>query len=265
MTTQPLVERSEVGAVLVLTLARPRAKNALSAELMEELRIALQRAAQEESVRAVVITGQDGNFCAGADISAFENFRTAPLVGDRSSCGQLFWDELSNFPKPVVAAVEGYALGGGCELALACDIVVAAESATFGLPEVKLGVIPGAGGTQNLIRSVGKAAAMQMLLTGAAISADEARRMGLASTVCAEGKALEAALAIGHAISGNSPTAVALAKNAALAALDTGLAQGLEHEKRNFHVAILSPDSYEGQQAFLEKRRPAFSQTGASS
>ena len=264
MPTQSLVERSQVDAVLVLTLSRPRAKNALNAELMEDLRLALAQAAQQEFVRAVVVTGQGGNFCAGADISAFDNFRTAPLVGDRSSCGQLFWDELSSFPKPVIAAVEGYALGGGCELALACDIVVAAESAKFGLPEVKLGVIPGAGGTQNLIRSVGKAAAMQMLLTGAPITADDARKMGLASTLCAEDQALEVALKIGHTISENSPTAVALAKNAALAALDTGLAQGLEHEKRNFHVAILSPDSYEGQQAFLEKRQPDFSQTGAS-
>lgn len=232
---------------------------------MEDLRFALAQAAQQESVRVVVINGQGGNFCAGADISAFDSFRKAPLVGDRTSCGQRFWEELSSFPKPVVAAVEGYALGGGCELALACDIVVAAESAKFGLPEVKLGVIPGAGGTQNLIRSVGKAAAMQMLLTGAPVSADDARSMGLVSTLCADGQSHQTALEIGQSISENSPTAVALAKNAALAALNTGLAQGLEHEKRNFHVAMLSPDSYEGQQAFLEKRRPSFSQIGAQS
>ncbi|HEU0190704.1 MAG TPA: enoyl-CoA hydratase-related protein, partial [Mycobacterium sp.] len=186
---------------------------------------------------------------------AFDEIRARPLMtGDTGD----FWSTLAAFPKPVIAAVETFALGGGCELAVACDIVIAGASAQFGVPEVKIGVIPGAGGTQRLIRSIGKAKAMAMLLTGDFISAEQACAAGLVSEVVADGEAVSCALEMAGRIAKNSPLAVALAKDAAVHAFETALAQGLEHEKRNFYVAVHSADSHEGQAAFLAKRAPKF-------
>jgi len=246
------------GAVALLELNRPKAKNALNEELLTALNTELDAIRTDDEVRAVVLAGTEGVFCAGADISAFDKIRADPLLGERAALGGNIWADLGTFPKPVIAAVETFALGGGCELALACDIVISGQSAKFGVPEVKLGVIPGGGGTQRLIQAVGKSKALAMLLTGDFISAEQACSEGIVAEVVADGEAVAQAMAMAQRIAKNSPIAVALAKDAALRSLETSLSQGLEHEKRNFHVAVHSADSHEGQAAFLEKRAPQF-------
>lgn len=249
---------SRGGAIVTLTINRPRAKNSLNRAVLAALNAQLADLRKDESVRAVILTGAEGMFCAGADITAFDEIRADPLLGERAALGGTIWSDLSGFIKPVIAAVEGLALGGGLELALACDTVVAGESARFGVPEVKLGAIPGGGGTQRLIRAVGKAKAMAMLLTGDFIDARTACADGIVAAVVADGEALQVARAMAARIAVNSPLAVALAKDAALGSFEMPLAQGLEREKRNFHVAIHSADSREGQDAFLTKRKPQF-------
>lgn len=179
MSVANMSESSEVlvsreGAIVTLTINRPRAKNSLNRTVFDGLRAQLAQLRDDDAVRAVVITGAEGVFCAGVDITAFEVLRAAPLMGDRGPTGWDFFSELGRFPKPVIAAVEKVALGGGTELALACDIVIAGESAKFGVPEVKLGAIPGAGGTQRLIHAIGKSKAMALLLTGDFIDARKA-------------------------------------------------------------------------------------------
>lgn len=253
----PVVARTD-GPVAILEINRPETRNALDAAVQQSLTAGLVAARVDPGVRCVIIAGAGGVFCAGADIAALDELRAEPLIGN-SSVGQRFWAELSDYPKPVIASVEGFALGGGCELALACDIVIAGATARFGLPEVKLGVIPGAGGTQRLIRSVGRSIAMSMLLTGDALPADEALRCGIVAKVVAAGHALIDAMEMAVRIAANSPLAVSLAKDAALRSFESTLAHGLEYERRNFHVALTSCDCYEGQAAFLEKRTPLFS------
>ena len=248
MSVANMSESSEVlvsreGAIVTLTINRPRAKNSLNRTVFDGLRAQLAQLRDDDAVRAVVITGAEGVFCAGVDITAFEVLRAAPLMGDRGPTGWDFFSELGRFPKPVIAAVEKVALGGGTELALACDIVIAGESAKFGVPEVKLGAIPGAGGTQRLIHALGKSKACDF---------------GIVAEVTADGQALPTALAMASRIAANSPLAVVLAKDAALASFETPLAQGLEHEKRNFFVVLRSADNLEGQAAFLGKRAPNF-------
>ena len=261
MSGATMSEASEVlvsrdGAVVTLTINRPRAKNSLNRAVFDGLRAQLAQLRDDDAVRAVIITGAEDVFCAGADITAFEVLRAAPLLGDRSATGWDFFAALGRFPKPVIAAVEKVALGGGMELALACDIVIAGESAKFGVPEVKLGAIPGAGGTQRLVHAIGKSKAMALLLTGDFMDARKACDVGIVAEVTADGQALPLAMAC--RIAANSPLAVALAKDAALASFETPLAQGLEHEKRNFVVALRSADNLEGQAAFLGKRTPKF-------
>ncbi|MCM2393572.1 enoyl-CoA hydratase/isomerase family protein [Streptomyces albipurpureus] len=246
------------GPVTVLEIDRPTAKNALNEAVMTGLTAELDRIRHDETVRAVVLTGAGGVFCAGADITAFNRMRAEALLGPRPTLGGSLWSDLATFPKPVVAAVEGLAFGGGFELALACDTVIAGTSAKFAVPEVRLGVIPGGGGTQRLVHALGKARAMALLLTGDTLPADEAAMAGVVSQVVPDGEALSRALKLAGRIARNSPLAVALAKDAALRAFETSLAQGLEHEKRNFHVAIHSADSREGERAFLDKRTPEF-------
>lgn len=254
--SEVLVERD--GAIVIVTINRPRAKNSLNRAVFEGLHAQLAQLRRDDSVRAVLLTGAEGVFCAGADITAFDALRAEPLLGGRTAAGGSFWSELGSFPKPVIAAVEKLALGGGMELALACDIVVAGESTRFGVPEVKLGAIPGAGGTQRLIRAVGKSKAMALLLTGDFIDARKACEAGIVSEVVADGQALTAAQTMAGRIAANSPLAVALAKDAALRSFETSLQQGLEHEWRNFNVAMRSNDNLEGQEAFLNKRTPKF-------
>ena len=176
-SSEVLVSRE--GAIVTLTINRPRAKNSLNRAVFDGLRAQLAQLRDDDAVRAVIITGAEGVFCAGADITAFEVLRAAPLLGDRAATGWDFFSELGSFPKPVIAAVEKVALGGGMELALACDIVIAGESAKFGVPEVKLGAIPGAGGTQRLIHAIGKSKAMALLLTGDFIDARKACDVGI--------------------------------------------------------------------------------------
>lgn len=254
MSTEVL-RQTRNGAVVVLSINRPTAMNSLNNELQAAIAADLAAAAADDGVRAVVITGEGGVFCAGADISAFDEIRSRPLVGAPLPD---MWSLLARYPKPVIAAVEKFALGGGCELALACDIVIAGQSAQFGVPETKIGAIPGAGGTQRLIRSLGKSKAMSMLLTGDSVSASQAEVSGLVAEVVEDGKAAAAAIAMAQRIAQNSPIAVTLAKDAAMASFETTLAQGLEHEKRNFHTIVQTADSHEGQAAFLEKRSPNF-------
>lgn len=249
---------SREGAIAILTINRPRAKNSLNRAVLDGLYAHLSQLRYDESVRAVIVTGAEGVFCAGADITAFDALRAEPLLGERTAVGDSFWSLMRNFSKPLIAAVERLALGGGLELALACDMVIAGESARFGVPEVRLGVIPGAGGTQRLIHAMGKAQAMALLLTGDSIDARKALDAGIVSEVAPGGQALEVALAIGNRIAANSPIAVALAKDAALASFEGSLSQGLEREKRNFVVALQSADCHEGQDAFLNKRTPQF-------
>ncbi len=249
---------SHEGGIVTLSINRPRAKNSLNRAVFAGLHAQLAQLRHDDAVRAVIVTGAEGVFCAGADITAFDVLRAEPLLGERAAIGAPFWSELGSFPRPVIAAVEGLALGGGMELALACDIVIAGESARFGVPEVKLGAIPGAGGTQRLIRAVGKSKAMALLLTGDLIDARRASDAGIVAEVTADGQALPCALAMAGRIAANSPLAVALAKDAALCSFETSLAQGLEHEKRNFYVAMRSADNLEGQEAFLNKRAPMF-------
>lgn len=254
--TEQILRSTRDGAVALLEINRPRAKNSLNQALLTAMAAELATLRCEDAVLALVIAGADGMFCAGADITALEEIRARALVTGDSA--ESFWSVLSEFPKPVIAAVEGFALGGGCELAAACDIVIAGTSAWFGVPEVRIGAIPGAGGTQRIIRAVGKAKAKVMLLTGDPVTADRACDAGLVAEVVADGEAVARAVAIAQRIAENSPLAVALAKDAALHALETSLTQGLEHEKRNFYVALHSADSHEGQAAFLAKRAPRF-------
>ncbi len=244
-------------AIAVITIDRPEARNALNLAVQQDIHDALVAFRNDDAIRCVIITGAGGVFCAGADIAGFDELRAAPLIGDHSPAAR-FWEELSSFPKPVIAAVEGYALGGGCEIALACDIVIAGDTARFGVPEVRLGVIPGAGGTQRLIRAVGKSTAMSMLLTGDFMAANDALRCGIVAKVVPAGEAAQAAHAMAGRIAANSPLAVRLAKDAALRTFESSLVQGLAHERRNFHVALASDDCHEGQAAFLTKRPPAF-------
>jgi enoyl-CoA hydratase len=236
-----LVERD--GHLVTLTITRPAAQNSLNETVLTGLNDALAAVRHDDAVRAVVLTGAGGVFCAGADITAFDTIRGLALFGDRTAGGGNIWADLGGYPKPVIAAVEGLALGGGCELALACDIVIAGGSARFGVPEVGLGVIPGGGGTQRLVHTAGKSMSMAMLLTGDLITAERAAAAGIVAETVADGQALSTAKAMAQRIARNSPIAVALAKDAAVHALEPSLSQGLEHEKRNFYFAMQSADS----------------------
>lgn len=256
-TTSAFVRSETSGFVASLTLDRPEALNALNAELMAQLTSALRAAEEDPTIRAIVLTGSDRAFCAGADISQIQSIGSDELLAREGFAREPF-DTLATLRTPVIAAVRGLALGGGCELVLACDLVVAGESAQFGLPEVRLGVIPGAGGTQRLVRAMGKAKAMEMLLTGAPITAQDACASGLVARVTADPACLPTAIGIAERIATNSPRAVALAKDAARVADDLPLQQGLAHERRNFFLALGTDDQREGVAAFLEKRRPEF-------
>lgn len=245
------------GHVAVLTLDRPKALNALNRELMALLTAALAEADDNPSVRAIVLTGSERAFCAGADISQIQGIEPGDLLA-RDGFAREPFDTLASMRTPIIAAVRGLALGGGCEIALACDFVIAGESAQFGVPEVSLGVIPGAGGTQRLVHAIGKPKAMKMLLTGDTVSAEEACVSGLVAEVTPDEECLAIAIAIAGRIARNSPTAVQLAKDAARSADELPLHQGLAQERRNFFLTIGSDDQREGVAAFLGKRRPEF-------
>jgi len=248
-----LVEQDTPIAIVLLN--RPQQLNALSGELMDELVDALRSLDDEESVRCVVLGGNERAFAAGADVGELASATPIELYSNRRIDQ---WDAIRALRTPLVAAVSGYCLGGGCELAMACDLIVASETAQFGQPEINLGVMPGAGGTQRLTRAVGKSVAMDVILTGRFLSADEAHAHGLVARVVAKEAWLDEAKRVARAIAEKSPVAVRLAKEAVDKAFDAPLSVGLEFERRAFYLARASEDASEGLVAFTEKRKPDF-------
>ena len=242
--------------VALIRLNRPKVLNALCDQLMEELGQALRGFDADPNVAAIVITGNEKAFAAGADIKEMQG-RTYPAVYLDDFIGKR-WEAVMQVQKPVIAAVAGYALGGGCELAMMCDMIIAGDNARFGQPEINLGVIPGAGGTQRLTRAVGKSKAMEMVLTGRMMDAQEAERSNLVSRVVPAAEVVEEAVRIGEKIAALSAPAVATAKEAVNRAFETTLAEGVKFERRVFHALFATEDQKEGMSAFAEKRKPAF-------
>ncbi|TMS59115.1 enoyl-CoA hydratase [Imbroritus primus] len=249
-----LVETVE--RVAVITLHRPKALNALNDALMDELGDALLRFDADEAIGCIVITGTDKAFAAGADIGMMAGYSYMDVYkGDYVTRN---WETLRRVRKPVIAAVAGYALGGGCELAMMCDIILAADNARFGQPEVKLGTMPGAGGTQRLPRAVAKAKAMELCLTGRMMDADEAERAGLVSRIVPLAELRDEALRTAATVAGYSLPIVMMIKESVNAAYESTLAEGVHLERRLFHATFATEDQKEGMQAFVEKRAPAF-------
>jgi enoyl-CoA hydratase len=248
-----LVER--IDPVALIRLNRPEALNALNAQILLELTQSLDELEADDEIGCVVITGSERAFAAGADIKEMANKSYVDVLRE-----DLFaaWDRLPRFRKPAIAAVAGFALGGGCELAMMCDFIIAADTAKFGQPEIKLGVMPGMGGTQRLARAVGKAKAMDLCLTGRMMDAAEAERAGLVARVVPAGKLLEEALAAARTIAGFSLPSVMACKEAVNRAFETSLAEGVRFERRNFHALFATADQKEGMAAFVEKRSPNF-------
>ena len=246
-----------VERVGVITLNRPKAMNALSTDLMRELGRALAAFERDDNIGAMVLTGNDKAFAAGADIAEMkdktymdayvENFITAD------------WEDAARCRKPLIAAVAGYALGGGCELAMMCDFIIAADTAKFGQPEINLGIIPGAGGTQRLVRAVGKSKAMEMCLTGRLLDAESAERAGLVARVVPAAELLDEALKTAAAVAAKSLPALLMCKESVNRAFETPLSEGLLFERRAFHSLFASADQKEGMTAFTEKRKPKWS------
>ncbi|WP_432258342.1 enoyl-CoA hydratase [Cupriavidus sp. TMH.W2] len=244
------------GRVGLVTLNRPKALNALNDALMDELGAALIAFDQDEGIGAIVITGSERAFAAGADIGMMAKYSFMDVYkGDYITRN---WETIRKIRKPVIAGVAGYALGGGCELAMMCDIIIAADSARFGQPEVKLGTMPGAGGTQRLPRAVSKAKAMDLCLTARMMDAAEAERAGLVSRVVPADKLLDEVLAAAETIAGFSLPVVMMIKESVNTAYETTLAEGVHFERRLFHSTFASEDQKEGMAAFVEKRAPNF-------
>ncbi len=242
----------------VIQFNRPEVLNALNMLLMSELVEILEALDKEDDVRAIIITGNDKAFAAGADITEMADASSVEmLVRDQFAR----WDRIRKIKKPIIAAVSGFALGGGCELAMMCDLIIASETAKFGQPEINIGVMPGAGGTQRLTRAVGKAKAMEMVLTGNMISADEALKWGLVNKVVPVELFLEEAKALASVIATKPPLAVRLAKEAVLKSFDTTMEGGLEFERKNFYLLFASEDQKEGMKAFSQKRKPEWKGT----
>lgn len=255
MSSPIMVERD--GRVGLIRLNRPEVMNALNDALMDALGAALDEFDTDEGIGCVVITGSDKAFAAGADIAAMKDWDYMDVY--KSDFITRNWERLKRFRKPVIAAVRGGALGGGCELAMMCDIVLASDTARFGLPEVKLAVIPGAGGTQRMPRAVGKAKAMELVLTGRMMNADEAERSGLVSRIVADDQLLDEALRVAHTIAGFSLPVLMMLKESVNRAFDAPLNEGLLFERRTLHATFALADQKEGMKAFLEKRKPVFS------
>jgi enoyl-CoA hydratase len=243
------------GAIGIVTLNRPQQLNALSYGLVKELALAMEALDQDPEVRVLIVTGGEKVFAAGADIKEMAD---AGPFDERVQGRLAFRDRINKISKPVVAAVSGYALGGGCELALSCDIIIASETARFGQPEINLGTIPGSGGTQRLTRLVGKYRAMEMVLAGETIEAAEAERLGLVNKVVPVEFLLEEAKEMAEKIAAKPPLAVKFAKESIAKALNTPLDEGLEFERKSFYLLFSSEDRREGMKAFLEKRKPVF-------
>ncbi len=250
-----LIQVSVDGGVALLRLNRPEARNALSPELMEQIAATLEDFDPDPEVRCIVIAGSEEVFAAGADIKALSERSFAAALRHPAAS---FWRRVAAVKTPLIAAVSGYALGGGCELALACDMIVASDSAVFGQPEIRLGIIPGGGGTQRLARVIGKQRAMELVLTGRRFDADMALEMGLVNRVVKKGRWLEEAMELARTVAERPPIATRLAKQAVIAAEETALSAGLESERRLYELAMATEDRVEGMRAFLEKREPRF-------
>ncbi len=249
-----LLERGRDGVAL-LRLNRPEALNALSPALREELAERFRELAGDDSVRCVVLTGNEKAFAAGADIKAMADARPRDMIRGGN---ERFWRPVQDFPKPLIAAVNGYALGGGCELAMHADIIIAGEGAQFGQPEIRVGIMPGAGGTQRLTRAVGKFKAMMMLLTGQPVAAADAERMGLVSLVVADDVVVDTAMEMAVRIARMPPLAARKIKEAVLNGADLPLEQGMLIERQAFQLLFDTRDQEEGMKAFIEKRKPLF-------
>jgi enoyl-CoA hydratase len=256
MSYETLQVRVEAGQVGIVTLHRPKQMNALNDQLMDELGAALKAFEADDAIGCIVLTGSEKAFAAGADISAMAKFDYADVYkGDFITRN---WETLRSIRKPVIAAVAGFALGGGCEVAMLCDFIIAADNAKFGQPEIKLGIIPGAGGTQRLPRALGKSKAMDMVLTARMMDAAEAERAGLVSRVVPLDKLMDETLAAAITICGMPRLAALAAKEAVNRAFESGLADGVMFERRLFHSMFATADQKEGMDAFLAKRPPAF-------
>jgi enoyl-CoA hydratase len=232
---------------------RPEVLNAINMKLMEELVSTLEELDKDSDIRCIILTGNEKAFAAGADIKEMAEASAMEML-QRDQFAR--WDRIRKIKKPIIAAVSGFALGGGCELAMTCDIILASESAKFGQPEITIGVIPGAGGTQRLTRAVGKYKAMEMVLTGSMITAEEAKHWGLVVKVVPNEYLVEEAKNLAKLIASKPPVAVRLAKEAVLKSFDTTIEGGLEFERKNFYMLFASEDQKEGMKAFVEKRKP---------
>jgi enoyl-CoA hydratase len=241
------------GRVELITLNRPQALNALNHKLVSEVMEALEAFDQNEAVGAMVIAGNERAFAAGADIKELADQNAQQI---KESDHVAVFNRIMSIRKPIIAAVSGYALGGGCELAMSCDMIVASESAKFGQPEINIGVIPGAGGTQRLVRAVGKALAMEMILNNRTLSAQEAQQFGLVNRVVSVDQFLNEALKLAEEIAGRAPVAVRVAKKLINQAYELSLKEGLGEEKREFYDLFTTEDQKEGMKAFVEKRKP---------
>lgn len=249
------IQVSRAQAVGTITLNRPHALNALNLKMVDELVDALEVFDRDDSIRVILLTGNEKAFAAGADIHEMvEETAVSMLLKDQFAV----WDRIAAITKPIIAAVSGYVLGGGCELMMNCDLVIASETTQIGQPEIRLGIMPGAGGTQRLTKTVGKVKAMEMLLTGEMISAEEALRMGLVNKVVPLEMLLPEALDLAKKIAEKPPLAVRLIKKSVLKAIDQPLAEGLAYERNCFYLLFASEDQTEGMKAFMEKRKADF-------
>ena len=256
MAYEAIEVRTEGGKVGVITLNRPKQLNALNDQLMDELGQALKAFDADEAIGCIIVTGSEKAFAAGADIAAMAKYTFLDAYkGDFITRN---WETLRSIRKPVIAAVAGFALGGGCELAMMCDFIIAADTAKFGQPEIKIGVIPGAGGTQRLPRAVGKSKAMDMVLTARMMDAAEAERAGLVSRIVPYDKLADEALGAALVICGYSQISVMAAKESVNRAFESGLSDGVMFERRLFHSLFATADQKEGMDAFLNKRAPDF-------
>jgi enoyl-CoA hydratase len=241
--------------VALVKLNRPKELNALNLQLMGELKDAMKQLDENENVRVIILTGNEKAFAAGADIKQMAGNSAI----DMQRIDQFrTWDEIRRTRKPIIAAVSGFALGGGNELAMLCDMIIASETARFGQPEIKIGVMPGAGGTQRLTRAVGKAKAMELILTGRMVTAEEAERMGLVNKVVPQELYLQEAVKLAEEIAAMAPVAVQLAKEAVNKTYESFLQEGLYFERKNFYMLFATEDQKEGMNAFVEKRKPEF-------
>ncbi|MCZ6612401.1 MAG: enoyl-CoA hydratase-related protein [Planctomycetota bacterium] len=255
MTEEALILSETDGHVGIIRLNRPKVLNALNPQLMTQLAEQMETFDGDDAIHVIVLAGSERAWAAGADIGDMAECSTVQMY-QRDQFA--IWDRIKRIKKPIVAAVSGYALGGGCELMMLCDVVIASETAQIGQPEINIGVMPGAGGTQRLTRAIGKAAAMDVILTGRFLSAKEALAAGLISRVVPKEHYFSEALRVAHAMAAKGPIALRLAKDAVLKAFETTLAEGLEYERKLFYMLFSTEDQREGMRAFMEKRKPKF-------